>query len=284
MKRVLRWLGIVAGGIVAVLVVGLAVVYALSARILNRTYAVPIVEAAIAVPSGPAAVAEGRRLATIRGCVTCHGTNLEGDVMIDDPMLARIASPNLSRLVPRYTDAELERLVRHGVRKDGTGIVIMPASMFAALADADLGAIIAYLRSVPPVEHELPARRIGPLGRLGLVLGKFHTEPAIIDHSVPHSAAPPTGDRLAFGRYLALTSCTECHGRDLKGQRDGGPPGPNLAVAAAYSDSAFLTFFRTGNALGNRRLELMSPMTQRRFSRFSDGELGMLLGYLKTLR
>ncbi len=282
-RRFLKWLGLGLAGLAALLLLATTAVYALSARILHRTYAVPLIE--IRVPTGPAAVAEGQRLATLRGGNGCHGQKLEGDMMIDDPMLARIASPNLSRLVPSYTDAELERLIRHGVRKNGQGVVIMPSSMFARLSDADVGAIIAYLRSVPSVDHDLPPRVVGPMGRLGLVLGKFHTEPAVIDHTAPHPAAAPTGDRLAFGRYLALTSCTECHGPDLKGAPPGdGPSVPNLAVAAAYSDSAFRAFFRTGTALGNRRLELMSEMAERRFSRFTDEERGALLAYLKTLR
>jgi cytochrome c553 len=283
MRRLLRWLAIALGGLVALLLVALGIVYVLSARILNKTYVIPRVE--LAVPSGPAAVAEGKRLATIRGCDGCHGPNLEGELMLDELLLARIAAPNLSRVVPSYSDAELERVIRHGVRKNGDNLVIMPSSVFATLSDADLSAIIAYLRTVPPVDREWPARRIGPMGRLGLVIGKFHTEPSLIDHTAPHAAAAPTGDRLAYGRYLAVTSCTECHGTDLKGgPPGGGPNGPSLAVVTAYSDSAFRTFFRTGNALGNRRLPIMSEMAERRFSQFTADELGALLAYLRTLR
>ena len=279
MKRVLKWLAYALGGVVALLLLATAVVYALSARLLARTYDVP--GTAVAVPPGPAAVAEGKRLASIRGCNGCHGAELQGDMFVDDALLARIPSPNLSRLASGYSDAELERLVRHGVRRDRRGVVAMPSSMFAPLSDADLGLIIAYVRSVPPVDHDLPSRRIGPMGRLGLVTGQFHTEPSVIDHAAPHLAATPTGDRLAYGRYLALTSCSECHGLDLKGE-PGGPP--NLAVAAAYSDSAFRGFFKTGNALGNRRLRLMSEMAEERFSHFTDDEVGALLAYLKTLQ
>ncbi len=57
-----------------------------------------------------------------------------------------------------------------------------------------------------------------------------------------------------------------------------------MAVAVAYSDSAFRYFFRTGNALGNRRLELMSEMAEVRFSHLTDDEVGVLLAYLKTLK
>ena len=282
-KRVLRWLGFGLGGLVVLLLLATMVVYGLSSRILHKAWDVPLTQ--ITVPSGPAAVAEGRRLVAIRGCAGCHGPQLEGTVFFDDPLLGRIPSPNLTQVMVGYSDAELERLLRHGVRKNGEGVVIMPSSMLARLSDADLGAMIAYLRTVPRVDHELPARVIGPMGRLGLVLGKFHVEPAVIDHTTPHVAAAPTGDRLAYGRYLALTSCTECHASDLKGAPpDGGPSGPNLAVVSAYSDSAFRAFFRTGNALGNRRLPFMSEIAQERFSHFTDDEVGSLLAFLKTLQ
>jgi mono/diheme cytochrome c family protein len=283
MKRVLRWLGFGLGGVLVLLLLATMVIYGLSARIINHRWDVPLTR--ITVPTGPAALAEGQRLATIRGCSGCHGPQLQGDVFVDDPMLGRIAAPNLSQLVAAYSDAELERLLRHGVRKDGRGVVIMPSEMFARLSDADVGAIIAFLRSVPRVDHELGARVFGPMGRLGLVMGKFHLQPAVIDHTTPHVAVAPAQDRLAYGRYLALTSCTECHGPDLKGAAPGaGPAGPNLGVVSAYSDSAFRAFFRTGNALGNRRLALMSEMAEVRFSRLTDDEVGALLGYLKTLR
>ncbi len=282
-SRILRWVGIALGGVAVLVTLATVVVYALSAPILNKTYDVPLVQ--IAVPTGPAAVAEGQRLTTIRGCTGCHGPQLEGTAFFDDPLLGRIPAPNLTQVVAGYSDAELERLLRHGVRKNGKGVVIMPSSMLARLSDADLGAMIAYLRTVPRVDHELPVRVIGPMGRLGLVMGKFHQEPDLIDQAAPHPGVAPTADRLAYGKYLALTSCTECHGSDLKGAPpDGGPSGPNLAVVSAYSDSAFRAFFRTGNALGNRRLTFMSEIAQDRFSHFTDNEVGSLLAFLKTLK
>lgn len=279
MKRFLKWVGLGLGVLAALVILAVGLVYALSARLLHKTYAVPVVE--LAVPSGPAAVAEGRRLATTRGCTGCHGARLEGKVMIDDLLLARVSAPNLTRLVPTSANAELERLIRHGVRKDGRSVLAMPSSMFAHLADADLGAIIAYLRTLPPVDHELPTTRIGPLARLGLVLGKYHPQAAVIDHGTSHAATAPTADRLAYGKYLGLTSCTECHGPDLEGNPMMGTP--SLAVAAAYSDADFRRFLRTGKAIGDRELEGMSGVARRRFAHFTDPEVGALHAYLKTL-
>jgi cytochrome c553 len=279
MKRVLRWVAYVLAGLVLLLVLAYATIYVLSARALARTYQTP--DTSVTVLAGPSAIAEGKRLATIRGCNGCHRMNLEGEVFFDQPSIARIIAPNLSRLLPAYSDVELERVIRHGVARDGRPVVVMPSSMFTGLSDTDLGAIIAYLRTVPPVDHELPAQRIGPMARLGIVLGKYHTEPSVIDHTARHPTAAPTTDRLAWGKYLAETSCRECHGLDLRGDPDGGTP--SLAMAAAYSDSAFRQFFRTGKALGGRELKLMSDMVRERFSNFTDPEVGALHAYLTTL-
>jgi len=133
---------------------------------------------------------------------------------------------------------------------------------------------------MPPVDHPLPSRRIGPIARFALITGKFHVEPAVIDHAAAHIATTPARDRIAWGQYLARTSCTECHGLDLRGAPD---EAPNLAVATAYSDSAFRAFFKTGKALGDRELPLMSEMVRERFSVFTDEEVGALHAYLKTL-
>jgi acetylornithine deacetylase/succinyl-diaminopimelate desuccinylase-like protein len=60
-------------------------------------------------------------------------------VFFDQPMLARLVAPNVVRAIKGYSDAELARLLRHGVRPDGRGVAVMPSSTFYHLDDADLG-------------------------------------------------------------------------------------------------------------------------------------------------
>ena len=72
MNRLLRWIGVAFASLAVLAIIAYAVVYILSERILRRTYEVPAV--AISIPTDPASIGEGRRLATIRGCVGgCHG-------------------------------------------------------------------------------------------------------------------------------------------------------------------------------------------------------------------
>jgi len=276
MRRFLRWLlrGLLA--LVALVVVAYGVIYALSERLMRRRYSEPLVE--IALPADSGAVAEGRRLARLRGCSGgCHGTEIEGGVFMDDVLLATVVAPSLSVAVRQYSDAELVRIIRRGVRPDGRSVVVMPSEMFSALSDTDLARILAYLHSVP--QRPGPTRRIrlGPLARIGLVLGQYQTAAQLVRRADSLARAYPVpSDFTATGAYLARTVCTECHGLDLRG----GETTPDLRVAASYSPQDFTRLLRTGQALGGRELGLMSRVARHRFSNFSDSEIGALRGYL----
>jgi cytochrome c553 len=153
--------------------------------------------------------------------------------------------------------------------------------MFYHLSDADLNAIIAFLRSAPPSEGPATEVRIGPMGRLGLVIGQFNPQAATIDHAARPLGAEGASDPSQRGRYLALTICTECHGMDFQG--DPGMGSTNLAAVAAYSEEDFAHLMRTGTALGGRTLGLMSEVALGRFVFLTDEEIHALYGYLKTL-
>lgn len=261
-------------------------VYWLSERSLQRSWDVPLT--AFALPGDAAAIAEGRRLATIRGCANgCHGKpGIAGAVFDDDRWYGRLVAPNLSEVVRRYSDAELERAIRHGIKRDGRAVQVMPSDMFARLDDADLGAIIAFLRAEPAVEHALPASTAGPLLRWQLVFGAPAATfaSARIDHAAPHPAKPDAAEPRAWGRYLAHSTCTECHGADLRGIDEGGFHTPPLAAVAAYPPEDFRRLMRTGVALGGRTLnDLMTRVARERTSRFTDAEIDALHAYLGTL-
>jgi len=207
MKSLLRWIGVGTASVAGLAIIAYAVLYLLSERALRRSYQVPAV--ALSVPTDGASIVEGERLATIRGCFGgCHGRRAEGGIMLDDPMLARLVAPNLTAAVHRYSDAELAVAIRNGVRPGGRSMVIMPSEAFVGLTDADLGRIIAFLRSLPSVPGHEPSLALGPIGRIGFALGKFKLAAQLIAETVPPPEA--TNDEAALGRYLARTTCPQC--------------------------------------------------------------------------
>lgn len=277
MKRTLRWLRNTLLGLVAIIVIAALVIYVRSEQIVRRTYAEPLVP--IAIPTDSPSIAEGMRLARIRGCTGCHGSKLEGHMFVDDPMLARLASPDLTIAAREYSDAELVRIIRRGVRPDGRSVVGMPSEMFSQLDDRDMGMIISYMRSVPPSAGQRRELRLGPMGRVGVAAGKFVPAAAEAPRADALSRSyPGAGDSTARGAYLARTVCTECHGLDLTG----GGGTPDLRIAAGYSPERFALLMRTGKALGDREVGLMSEVARGRFSHFTAGEIQALHSYLRV--
>jgi mono/diheme cytochrome c family protein len=280
MKRLLRWFGIAVGSLAALGIIAYVVVYALSERVLGHTY--PVAAVAISIPTDPASIAEGRRLATIRGCfVGCHGKQAQGVVMFDEPMIGRVVAPNLTAAVRKYSDAELVGIIRNGVRPDGRSMMVMPAEEFVLLTDDDLGRIIAFLKSLPAVEGPGPSLSLGPLGRIGVAVGQFKTVAQLIAETVPPPVA--TTEEAAYGRYLARTTCPQCHGTDLLGASNPDFTSPSLRIVAAYSPESFAQLLRTGVALGGRNLETMSPAARNNLSHLTDAEIAALYSYLHAM-
>jgi len=279
MKRFLRWIGIVLAGLAGLVLVAYAVIYLISERKLHRVY--PIRSVAITAPDDEASVAEGKRLATIRGCVGgCHGKQVEGSVMFDDPMLARLVAPNLTAAVRKYSDAELAVVIRDGLRPDGRSVMAMPAEAYHGLTDADVGRIIAFLKSLPATEGPAAEFTPGPIGRFGLATGEFRVAAQLIADAVPLPAAK--GEDAERGRYLARTICVECHGIDLRGDSNPDFTSPDLRVVAGYPPEAFTALLRTGVALGDRELGTMSPWARTHLSHLTDDEIADLYAYLHS--
>jgi cytochrome c553 len=281
MRRILKRLGFGLGALVILALGAAALIYLVSEQMTRKTYDIPL--SSIAFPTDSLVLTEGQRLATVRGCYNgCHGERLDGGVFVDQPLLARVVAPNLTQVVAQYTDAELERVIRHGVRRSGRSTLGMPSSMFYHLSDQDLGAITAFVRSAPVTEGPATEISLGPLARLGLATGKYNPQAELIDHDAPRLAVRDTSDHITFGKYLALTSCTECHGLDLRGNPD--RSSPNLGIAVTYSEEDFARLMRTGKGLRGRELRLMSDVARRRFSHLTAGEIKALHTYLSTLR
>jgi mono/diheme cytochrome c family protein len=121
-------------------------------------------------------------------------------------------SPNITPYaLSDWTDGEIYRAITSGVSKDGRALFdIMPHPNFGQCATEDIYSVIAYIRSLEPIEADHAA-------------SQAHFPVNLIINTIPKEASPqaipPKKDKVAYGAYLALASgCKDCHTAREKGQ------------------------------------------------------------------
>ena len=294
MKTILKWIGIVLGALVGLLVMAAIAVYALSEAKINAKYDAPTVNN-ITASTDPAVIARGQHLATaISACVGCHGENLGGGILIDDPALARIVAPNLTQgqngRGSELSDADMARVLRYGVKPDGTSVKIMPADDYTHFSDADLTAVISWVRSLPPVDSNLPPHEFRPVGRLLTALNQLDIYVAArFDPNVPRREVAEAVS-VEYGNYLAnIAGCTGCNGPGLSGGAILGappdwPPAANITVAGAingWSEADFIQTIRTG--IDPSGHQLVSEMPYKLYANMTDDELKAIWVFLQSM-
>ncbi len=279
-KGLQRLLVRVSAAVFILAVLAVVVLYGASEYLLRRTYDVALVP--IVVPADAESIAEGRRLATIRGCNDgCHGKGVSGGDFFDGPWYyGGMVAPDLTRVATTHSDAELARVIRQGVRKNGRSTFGMPSTMFHHLTDADLGRIIAFLRSLPVGNGPETVIRFGPLARIELLKNPHFAYATEIARDAPWAAEAELLGDSGQGRYLAVTVCTECHGMELRGDDSGSTP--DLVVVGSYAPEDFARLMRDGIAVGGRELPMMSEVARMRFSQFQDEEVRALYDFLSA--
>lgn len=292
MRKVLKWLGIILGSLVGLVVILTGILIAIGTSRLNKSY--DIQPAAAAIPTDQDALSRGQYLFS-SACAGCHGDNLAGTAFFDDPALGSIPAPNLTAgqggIGGQYSSADFVRAIRHGARPDGTPLMIMPSGAFYYFSDADLGAIIAYIRNAAPVDRQWPAKNLSPMGRILLVAGAFGNvlQAETIDHTGPRPAAPEQGETAVYGEYLVNTGdCRGCHGPGLAGQQPGEPGAPfapNLTSGghpAGWSAEGFITAMRTGQSPDGHEIDGRF-MPWEHIGRLTDDDLTAMYLYLQSL-
>jgi len=265
--------------LVALAVLALAAVYAGSERILRRRHATPI-DTALRLPPSSDDV-EARRQAVIIGCYEgCHGKTGQGLTMVA-PGIHRITAPSLTEVLPTYTDGELVRLLRYGVRRDGTTALLMPADTFYPMSDAHIGQIVDFLRRQPIVAGPRRVRELSVKARLGILLGRYPLSVVGVDASSPRWGAKPRASAFERGRYTASTVCAECHAPSFEGDPIDG--GPSLRIVGAYDLPSFRHLLRTGEPPGGPRdIGIMGEVARRAFAQFRDDEIEDLYVFLRA--
>lgn len=277
MSKLFRWLGYGVGAIAALVALAVISIWALSERALAEK--VDPAKSQLAAPT-EAQLADGTRQLTILGCVSCHGPGLQGRKFVDIPGVATIHAPNISRLAPAMSDAQLDHAIRQGIGYDGRAMFIMPSQQYQFLTDQEVAALIAGIRRLPAAGSEQPPIKLGPKGRVGIALGKFPNIPTRIA-AYRGNPLPDLGPATATGRHLVQTRCSDCHGADLKGQElEPGTVSADLSIVGAYDAEQFRTLLRTGVAAGNKKLGLMGSVARDDFSHMTDQEIDAIHDYL----
>lgn len=293
MRRVLKWLAIILGGLVGVAVVVALVLIFMARSRLNREYDVQVQN--IPIPGDEAALERGQHLVeAVSDCSGCHGPEYGGMPFFEDPMIGTVVSSNLTSgqggIGDSYGDEDWVRAIRHGVGPEGLPLFIMPSQHFYRYSDEDLGAIISYLQSVPPVDRQSEGRQLSPLAYILLATGALGPDaiPAeVIDHDQPHPAPPEPGATAAYGEHLTyVATCRDCHGAELAGGQagPGEPIGPNLTPGGElgqWSEEDFFALMRSGRTPEGREVNPFMPW--RAFSQMNDEELRAIWLYLQSL-
>jgi cytochrome c553 len=266
MGSVAKVVGLVVASAISVLVLCAVAIYLVSESRLNQTIHAPV--ESIVVPTDISSIQRGQHLAgAIALCADCHGANMAGRVVIDDAS-ARIIAPNLTRGRAGISDADIARAIRYGVSPNGRRLVLMPFENYNRFGDDDLGALVAYIRSLPAIQNTLPTSEVRPIGRALLATGRLQLLPAVVvDPTVPRPAAPEPGLTPAYGEYLAaIAGCARCH---------------TLGAPGDWSDADFLRAMRTGRRPDGRMFEASMPWQY--FAQMTDLELRAIWRFLQVI-
>jgi cytochrome c553 len=288
MKRILRWLVRLVLVVVALALALVAYVYIASGRLMARTYRVDQAPHVL-VRSDPASVARGKYLYEhVSLCGECHGEDLGGKVVESSFAMGTLASANLTRgqggVGATYSAEDFVRAVTHGVKRDGHSVIFMPSADYQ-FTEADLGALLGYIRSAPPVDRTPPATTLGPMARALGLFTDFPLVPAArIDHAnVRLAAAPSAADSAASGAYVvASAGCHSCHGAKLTG--GGGPPpgAANITPVGigGWTEQQFMTAIRDHKRPDGSTIAEGMP---RVYGQMSDDDLRAVYAFLKTV-
>lgn len=254
----------------------------------------------------PGSVERGRYLVEgVLACGNCHmqrgpqgqplaDRGLSGGMFFDEgPMQAHASNitPDPETGVGRWTDAQLAKAIREGLRPDGSLIgPPMPIAFYRKISDADLADVIAYLRAQPPVKNTVAKSKYAmPL-------------PAAYGPPVGQVSKPSPADKLRYGQYLAdIGHCMDCHtprGKDgmlaqgamgSGGQVFKGPFGSSVSRnltahetgLKGWTDAQVETAVRTGKDRNGQPYK--PPMAFAHYARINQADMAALIAYIRTL-
>ena len=289
MKKFLKWLGVLLGGVLGIALIGLLGYYIYWASQARQTYDIAIEP--FEIPTDEASIDRGKILVEIVRCTECHGKDLSGILWADSILSGTFGPSNLTpgeNGIDGYTDVDYIRAIRHAVGPNGKPLIYMPSNFYGALNQSDLGDIIAYLKTLPPSTEPGPPNTTAPF-LWNFVLENPQGLPAVklIDHeqtAVP--VGPDSGNTLEYGEYLALP-CKSCHGDDFAGV----PllerlrvPSPNITPynLGDWTEEDFFRAMREGEVPDGTYIP-QPLMPWEAIGQLTDDELSAIWLYLQSL-
>jgi mono/diheme cytochrome c family protein len=302
-RKILKWTGI----ILLVLIAGVSLT-TISRQHLKYEAPYPNIKAS----TDSAVIARGKHLVTGPAhCVDCHSPVHNKDSILqlgqDIPLVGgtkfdlpfgqfytRNLTPDKETGIGDMTDAEIARVLRYSVKKNGEAV--LPFMPFQNMSDEDLTSIISYLRSLKPVHNPVPDHSYNVVGNL---IKAFLIKPVAPTERI--AVAVPEDTTANYGRHMvmAVANCNECHtkrdaigayvGEPLAGgtefEEKGKPTliSPNLTPDPTsrifgWSQEAFIQRFRLSRTIP------YSHMPWESFRRMSDTELKAIYNYLQTIK
>ena len=305
-------------------VVGSIIVLALLLGLAGFTYlqvAFPKVGRAadIKIQSAPELIARGEYLANhVTVCIDCHSTRdfdyysgpvvpgTEGKGGMEFPeTIGTLYPPNITpAALAEWSDGEVLRAITAGVRKDGEPLFpFMPYPIYSQLSEQDAHAIVAYLRTLPPIANEVPRSTLHfPLNLIVRTIPEPYQPP-------PH---PSPSDTLAYGKYLnTVAGCQFCHtpvdeqgqsiaGMDFAGGQEFRFPWGELTRSAnitpendtgigAWDKTYFVTRFKeyvdsAGARIPVAKGEGNTLMPWTMYAGMTEEDLSAIYAYLRTVK
>lgn len=290
-KKLLKIIGIALGGIVSIIVLFCIYTYVDINRRAQKTYSVSV--KSIDINYDSATLARGQRLVHTRACTECHGKNLGGATLNDDPVIGKLVSRNITKgkggLPSDFGVSDWIRAMKHGLNREGKPLYLMPSHELSLLTESDMAAIIAYCSQLPPVDHDPGKFSLGPLG---YILSEFGLIPLLPAEFTDHKRQLKTDIKrevsVGYGEYLS-TICINCHGANLKGGESPVPGGKYVADITAtgnpgkWSHKEFITALHTGVTPEGKTLN-PSEMPWTITKSYTEEELTALHMYLQSLK
>lgn len=292
MKKFFKWTGITLLGLILIALLASWILAGKFNSKFEKAYA--LTPAPVAIPTDSASIERGRTLSV--GCRTCHGVDLGGKVFFDDPKIGTLPSSNLTRAkgsqTEGYTDEDFVRAIRHGLNKEGHALMIMPSEALTHLSDHDLGCLIAFLKTLRPVERTFAKRHFAYMSQVMAGAGLFGNlfPYDIIDHEkAKNIVAPPMGPTPEYGQYIVNSfGCSICHTPSLGGGKSpdpAAPPVPDISMSghtAHWTAQQFINTFKTGTTPEGKLLD-GQHMPFAGLGALENDEIEAVYHYIRTL-